>query len=305
MSTAAPDASVGVPHTLAEHRARLHGVAADGGRLAYLDEGPPDGTPVLLLHGMPTSSWLYRAVAAHLAASGLRVVAPDMLGFGASDKPGDPEAYALDRQADRVVALMGHLGIPRWTQVVHDLGGPWTWELVDRHPHCLDGLVVTNTTAYLDGFRPPAMVRLVGGPLGPLMAGLMGGRLLGPRLVGSFFRQYTGHSDRLTARIIEGYWRPLHEGATGTFLDFARSFPRMVERFARYPAALRRLDVPAMTIWGKRDPVLHWQKLPAQFARDLRIPPERMHVFEDAGHFLQEDQPEALARLILQFVRSH
>jgi len=142
------------PQSIAQHRSRLQSFGPLDQRLAYVDEGPRDGKPMVLLHGMPTSSWLYRNIIPVLANQGLRVIAPDMLGFGASSKPADLSQYAFGLQAERLVALMRALGIPRWTQVVHDLGGPWTWELADRHPETLNGLVIMNTTAYREGFAP-------------------------------------------------------------------------------------------------------------------------------------------------------
>jgi len=91
------------------------------------------------------------------------------------------------------------------------------------------------------------------------------------------------------------------EGTGHAFLAFARSFRWWFEQFERYQAALRRLDIPAATIWGRRDKVLDVKRLPAAFARDLRIPPHRQYVL-DAGHFLQEDCSREVADTILKFM---
>lgn len=290
------------PANIAQHRARLKFAGTPGERMAYLDEGPRTGKPVVLLHGMPTSSWLYRHVVPGLVQKGLRVIAPDMLGFGASDKPADPSCYAFALQADRLVALMRLLGIFRWTQVVHDLGGPWTWELADRHPQVLNGLVVLNTTAYRDGFVPPAVMKMAGGPLGSLMAFMMRNRVTGPSQIRSLFRQFMAHPDKLTEAAVQGYWLSMYEGSDQAFLAFARVFPWWFAQFDRYGQALRRLDIPAATIWGRHDKVLSANRLPDLFAKDLNIPTRLQHVLE-AGHFLQEDQPEALTDLLVAFMQ--
>jgi len=193
-----------VPATIEAHRARLKSLAVDGGAITYLEEGPGDGEVVLLLHGMPTSSWLWRKVVPGLASAGLRVVAPDLLGYGASHKPADPALYEIPRQADRVVALLDALEIRRATIVVHDLGGSWGFELADRAPERISRLVVLNTAAYRDGFNPPTIVRILGSPIGPLMLRMMRSRSLGIPMLASLFRQFTDDPSVVTAEMVRG-----------------------------------------------------------------------------------------------------
>lgn len=116
-------ASSRVPQTIEEHRGRLKYVKVEGGKMAYVDEGSHNKQVILLVHGMPASSWLFRKVIPLLTEAGLRVIAPDLLGFGASDKPKQPELYTLEKQANRLFALMSQLKMDTWTQVCHDLGG--------------------------------------------------------------------------------------------------------------------------------------------------------------------------------------
>jgi haloalkane dehalogenase len=288
--------------TIAQHRARLKTFSFQGERIAYLDEGNREGLPVVLLHGMPTSSFLYRNIAPVLAASGFRVICPDMVGFGASSKPSDAKAYAFALQAERLRALMLSLGLPSWVQVVHDLGGPWTWELAHAHPECLRGLVVMNSTAYSDGFAPPAVMKLAGGAMGGMIAFMMGNRVTGPSQIKSFFRQFMARRDLVTPELVQGHALPMQEGTTRAFLAFARRFDWWFQQFDRYSAALCALDIPAATIWGSRDKVLDMSRLTDQFARDLKIPSHRR--FEvDAGHFLQEDAPGVVANHLVQFLK--
>jgi haloalkane dehalogenase len=289
------------PKTIAQHRARLKRLAVQGGEISYVETGPRDGQAILLLHGIPTSSWLYRKVIPRLTAQGFHVVAPDLLGWGASDKPANAGEYVFERQAGRIKALLDALGIERATFVVHDLGGPWTWEIAKHWPELIERLVVLNTTAYRDGITPPKEIKMVGGPMGPSMLAMMRSRLAGRKMIGDFIKQFVGHADRIDGDVIEGYWTSLHEG-TPAFLQMARSFGDFFTRMPEWQAAIERLTIPSMVIWGEQDRVLNAEKLTSQFARSLQIPAERVHIFEDSGHFIQEDRPEDLARLVAEFV---
>lgn len=93
----------------ADHLASLDRVELDGSTLAFLNVGASDAPAVMLVHGIPTSSYLFRDVAPQIAATGYRVIAPDLMGFGASDKPADPAAYATEARSARLFALADHL----------------------------------------------------------------------------------------------------------------------------------------------------------------------------------------------------
>lgn len=292
------------PLRLADHRARLRHLDTPGGRIAYLDQGPRDGAPVVLVHGMPTSSWLYRRVAHELALAGVRAIAPDLLGFGASDKPRDRHEYGVERQARRLVALLDHLDLPTAAFVGHDLGGPWVFEVADQAPQRISGLVVLNTSAYAELMQPPREARIVGGPLGPLMLYAMGSRP-GKSMIHKFFADFTHTGKALDRDVTAGHWLPLHEGGTRAFRAFAVELDATMSQFSRHAAALRRLRVPATVIWGTEDPVLHAEKLVPRFAADLRIPDKDIHLLDQASHFLQEDRPDDVAALIAAFVHEH
>lgn len=291
-----------VPQTVVEHRARLKKADIGGYHIAYVDEGPHDGEVIVFVHGMPTNSWLWRKIIPQLTAVGLRVIAPDLLGFGASDKPTNPDEYTLEKQPKRIIALLDQLGIQKWTQVAHDLGGPWTWEVVDRATDRIQRLIILNTSAYRDGFNPPAMVKMMATPMGNMMLGMMANKVTGPFMVGTFFRMFTGNSAVIDADAVQGYWLPLHEGTTRPFRQFVGNFDHLYAQFDRYQAAFRRLNVPVLIIWGKKDQVVNVTKLAPQFASDLRVPQENIHIFEDANHFLAEDKAPAIAEKIKKFM---
>jgi len=191
-----------------QHQARLRFFEADGGKIAYVDEG--QGPAILLVHGFPTSSWLFRNVIPILVENGIRVIAPDLLGFGSSAKPDEASLYSTEAQAVRILALMQSLGIKQWSQVCHNLGGPWTWEIIDKEPEHVQKLIITNTTAYREGWHPPASIDMMATPLGAILVALMGSKLLGPRLGKSMFDDHVGHPENMTPDDREGYWLPLH-----------------------------------------------------------------------------------------------
>jgi pimeloyl-ACP methyl ester carboxylesterase len=287
--------------SLSEHRAGLQRLAVEGGELAYLDTGPTQAEPILLLHGIPTSSWLYRRIAPRLAADGLRAIAPDLLGFGASDKPTGRDIYSPRHQGERLVALLDHLELEQATLVVHDAGGPWGFEIIERHPQRVAGLVVLNTTAYADAFTPPREVRALGGLLGPTMLRLMRSRL-GKSMVHKMISDLTHTGKALDRAATEPHWQALREGSTTALRAFAQNLAPFTAHFSQYADALRRADIPASLIWGTHDPVLHADRLTPRFTEDLGLEPGDIHLLERASHFLQEDRPDDIADLISHFV---
>ena len=290
-----------VPTAVSDHRRRLHTMPDDDVSLAYLDEGPRDGAAIMLLHGLPTSSFLYRDIVPKLTAAGHRVIAPDLIGFGASSKPTDEAAYALEAQARRVLALADALHIDSFALVVHDLGGPVGWEVLGAQPMRVTRLMVLNTTAY-EPFNPPSEMNMLGGAMGGTMAGMMAGEVFGPGAVAKFVRGFTANPEAITDDEAKAYWWPLHEGGTAPMLWMARRFNSFKARFPRYQTSLRRFAGPASLLWGARDPVLSFDQLAPQFARDLRLPPERVKQLTNASHFLQEDAPQEVSAAILELM---
>ncbi len=291
-----------MPGAVREHRSHLsYAPLPDGETMAYLDAGPRDGEVVVLTHGLPTSSYLYRKVVPLLTARGFRVIAPDFVGFGASSKPEEAAAYAIPLQADRLLALLGGLGVRRFTLVVHDLGGLVAFEVLDKAPERIERLLVLDTTAYRDGFEPPREMRMLGGWMGGMMAWSMESAALGPALTRSFLRDHVG-GGAVEDGAVQVTWWSLHEGSAVPMRAVARSFDAIMASFPRYQDALRRFRGPAALLWGKEDRVLPFATLADRFAADLRIPPERVHAVEGARHFLQEDHPEAVADAVARLM---
>jgi haloalkane dehalogenase len=120
----------------------------DGLRMHYIDEGPADAEVVLLLHGQPTWSYLYRTVVARLVAHGLRAVAPDLIGFGRSDKPLERSAYTVPAHVDWLAQFVGAVGLSGVTLVVQDWGGPLGLGVLDVAPDLARRVVAANTVLH-------------------------------------------------------------------------------------------------------------------------------------------------------------
>lgn len=277
-----------------------------GGGLHYVDEGPRDGRPVVLLHGNPGWSYLYRRFVPALTDAGHRAIAVDLLGFGRSDKPDDPDEYAIARHVARLEALLDSLDLRDACLVVHDWGGPIGLPWAVHNPDRTQRLLILNTFApRLPGPMGKGltlrMLRTAG--VGELIAKSRGG------LTEDFLlRTGTRHRDRLDDDARSAYRAPHPDRASRTGV---LAFPRQVPLSPSGPVAeltreteegLRRhfADRPARICWGMRDVLFgpavleHWRDLLPQ-APVLRL--------DDAGHFVQEDAHERVIPDLLTLLR--
>ncbi len=257
----------------------------------YLDEGA--GRPVLLLHGEPTWSFLWRKTIPPLALRA-RVVAPDLIGFGRSDKPTDVGWYTYDRHVASVARLVDELGLERLTLVVHDWGGPIGLRFAVEQPGLVERIVILDTG--IVGGKPPSelwlrfreVVREVAGELD-----------IG-RLVEAGTAQ--GLSDEVRAAYDAPF--PTPESKAG-----ARAFPEHVPTEPEHPStepmnrvrdALARWEKPVLVVWGAQDTVL----LPAIAEHFVRLIPGAQGpvLVDGASHFLQEDRPDEVTAAILGFL---
>jgi haloalkane dehalogenase len=263
----------------------------DGLRLAHLDEG--DGAPVLLLHGEPTWSFLWRHTMRPLLAAGLRTIVPDHAGFGRSDKPTALGWYSYDRHTALAADLLERLDLRDVTLVVHDWGGPIGLRLAVEQPQRIARIVVTDTGLFTGRQQmSPAWEAFRGFveqtedlPIGMLIRGAC-------------------HTDPGEA-VLAAYEAPFHDAASKAG---ARAFPLMIPRTPDEPGAdagQRTLDAladddrPVLVLWADGDPVIPL-KTGERFA--AAIGTEVAHVIPQAGHFLQEDQGELIGRLIADWI---
>ena len=264
----------------------------DGLRLHYLETGA--GDPVLMLHGWPTSSYLWRRIVP-IVGEGNRAIALDLPGYGKSDKPLD-SSYSF-RFYDRILSgFFDQIGVDRVGLAVHDLGGPVGLYWAAQHPERVTKLALLNTLVFS---RPsPAVVMFLAS------ARLPGVRSWLTSPAGLRFAMRLGVHDksRLSEEAIAAYLEP-----------FASDGARRALRKAGtglHPGGLReieawlpRIDVPVTLLYGEKDRIL------PDVARTMRkvserVPQAELSTLPDAGHFCQEECPEEIGEALSAFFRA-
>jgi pimeloyl-ACP methyl ester carboxylesterase len=275
--------------------------AVDGQRLFYQEAGPSDAPTLVLLHGFPTSSFMFRDLIPQLADD-YHVIAPDHLGFGFSDAPAAADFdYTFDALADLTEHLLDQLGVDRYAIYVQDYGAPIGWRLALRNPQAITAIVTQNGNGYDDGFvasfwktvwdyqreQTPATEAAIRTALD----------------IDSIKWQYVTGVDDETLLSPDAWThdaalvnRPGNdEVQLRLFLDYATNAPS-------YPALheyLRASGVPVLAVWGKGDPIFGPDGARA-FARDA-VDAE-IHLL-DGGHFLLESAGGQVADLIRDFLK--
>jgi haloalkane dehalogenase len=276
------------------------------GRMHYVDEGPRDGRPVVLVHGNPTWGFLYRNFVGPLADAGYRAIVPDHLGFGRSDKPADPELYRIPRHIERLDSLLESLDLHDAVVVPQDWGGPIGLSWAVAHPERVGGLFILNTYAHgpRGKVKLPVPLRLFRTPgVGEL---LVKGLHLFVR--GFLFRVGVVHRERLTPDVRRAYLTPHPSWSSRTsVLVFPREIPAsgsgaVAELTARLERGLEEhfSAKPARIIWAMRDPAFTPAMLDQLWRKTL--PQAAVTKIEDAGHYLQEDAHERIVPELLSFL---
>jgi haloalkane dehalogenase len=290
-----------------------HVTLPDGLRLHYVDEGPPAAEPVLLLHGQPTWSYLYRHVVARLAAHGLRAVAPDLVGFGRSDKPVSRGAHSVTAHVRWMTQFVDALALRDITLVVQDWGGPFGLGVLAERPELFRSVVAANTA--LHTADPSLAGRLTwachAAPDGTVTVeqALLDYQRLTQELMPfspSLFVQGATES-ALPDPVLAAYDAPFPDERS---CAGPRQLPLLMgltpasecaQRNVRTMQALREFRGPFLTAFSDGDPATRgW----AEVLR-AHVPGAagQAHVtIPGAGHFLQEDRGEELADVVARLV---
>jgi pimeloyl-ACP methyl ester carboxylesterase len=265
----------------------LRRVALSTGELAYADEG--DGPAVVLLHGFPTSSHLWRDLVPILAPR-FRTIAPDLLGYGRSSKPEDPSALTIRAQAGHVRELLDRTGIDEFAVIGHDVGGGVAQLLA------LEGGVATMVlvdSISFDSWPIEAVRMLQAADPGEADEEYVRG------VVGLALDVGLAHGDRLAATDREAYLRPWIE-APAALVRAARAIDGI--GLAGTEERLRALDTRVLLVWGEEDPYQ-----PAELVERLSdvLPGSTAALLPGCAHFVTEDAPEAVLPLIAEYLRVH
>ncbi|ODQ95131.1 alpha/beta fold hydrolase [Mycolicibacterium holsaticum] len=276
------------------------------GRVHYIDEGPRDGRPVLLVHGNPTWGFLYRNFVGPLVKHGYRVIVPDFLGFGRSDKPAEAARYGIADHTRRLDSLLASLDLHEVTVVPQDWGGLALVWAAD-HPDRVAGLFILNTSAHgLRGpWRFPLPLKLFRAPIvGELM--VKGLNLFHRAFL---FRVGVVHRDRLTPEIKRAYLAPHPSWSSRTGV---LAFPRQIPAHPDEPLSVylggveQRLtehfrNRPVKIVWAMNDVAFSPDMLDDLWAP--MFPHATIVRLDDAGHYLQEDAHERIVPELLEFLQ--
>ena len=268
-------------------------------RLHYVEEG--SGDPVLMLHGNPTWSYLYRRFLPRIADAGHRAVAVDHMGFGRSDRPPGHRHYHLRGHVENLVAFIRELDLRRITLVVQDWGGPIGFGAALQEPDRMARLVVMNTWLGVlpEGIRMPFHDPFRQRGLGEILA--LGANLFVEAMFAGM------RPETATPLIAEAYRAPFPDYYSRVpILAFARDIPIGEDHpTAAYMAELGRgaptLELPTLLVWGMRDPVL---PPPLLDGWKVLFPHAEALELATARHYLQEDEPQAIADRIVAFLGS-
>lgn len=269
--------------------------SGEGGelRIGYVDEGPRDASPVLLMHGEPSWSFLYRKIIPRLSDRN-RVVAPDLIGFGRSDKPAAKEDYTYERHVAWMSAWLLALDLKDITLFCQDWGGLIGLRLVAAFPERFARVVVANTgmptgVGMTDAFG--AWLQMSQSiPVFPagMIVNMGSLRELSPEEIAAYDAPYPDETYKAGARIFP------------TLVPVTPEHASVAENKAAW-AVLERFEGPFLTAFSDGDPVSKGGDAPFQ----ARVPGAkgiRHLIIEGGGHFLQEDRPEKIAEVIQNLI---
>lgn len=277
------------PANYGDHRSQQQSFVIEGQSIAFTDHG--EGQVLVLLHGVPTSSWMYRKLIP-LLQTDLRVISVDLLGYGSSDKPDDAD-YSDVAQARRIRALLQHLEINQYGLLMHDMGGLVAWEIMHQAPDEVTDAIILNTIVGKHGFNHP---NFNPGIMTRQLMGLYSSDLSSAIVLDKTFSDLGLTGDyKLSEEECFGYVLPMREGADPALYHFFTSINEdMFQALEQKWEALKSWDGDAIIMWGARDETLTSDQIP-MLQSALSIPYKNVFIFENNAHFLAEEIPAQIA----------
>ncbi len=253
-------------------------VHLDGLEIHYVDEGY-GSRPILMVHGNPVWSYVWRRLIPSIAA-GHRALALDLMGFGKSDKP-HPSLHDFPHHARIVSSFIQSLGLRNVVLILHDWGGPFAMQYMVRNQQNVAGLVLMNTFLTTDYRIPPSVAA---------------------KITPSIIKEAAVHPENISEAALEAYWAPFpDEESKKVYQAFPRMFPDSPTHPSFKPIreieqALPSLKVPTLLVWGTaRSGPVYAERI-SKMIPDSRLRPVK------GGHFVQEDAPEEVEKLVLEFL---
>lgn len=275
---------------------RYRFATVSGRKLFFREAGDPKAPAIVLLHGFPASSHMFRDLIP-LLADRFHVIAPDFIGFGQSDAPSATEfAYSFEALTDHVDGLLAQLNLPSYVLYMQDYGGPVGYRLFTRHPDKVSGFVIQNANAYLEGVGEAAK-----GVFLPLWANRNAQTEAAARNFltadTTKFQYIVGAKD--PARVSPDNWthdqalldRP---GTAAYQLDLLENYKTNVALYDTWHAAFRKYQPKTLLVWGKGDPFF----IPAGAEAYLKDLPNAKLVWLEAGHFVLDENAHTVAQEI-------
>lgn len=251
--------------------------------ISYTDEGK--GETVLLLHGVPTSSWLYRDIIDSLVQQGKRVIAPDLIGYGQSDKPKDLSSYTYDKQSYRLFELMSSLDINKWTQVCHDMGSLVTWQMIDNDSlNKISKLVILNSILEKENFNPPMKFKknFFGRSYSKIYCSHFGTSMIKTTLNNGMYKQ------KIDKVSLYGYVSPLKNAGHHALYQFFTDFDSAYKLIETNNIRLTNFKGNIIFLWGIHDEILTYEQI------NHTVNPKQENVtiikLENSNHFVQEQE---------------
>ncbi|MGE0218904.1 alpha/beta fold hydrolase [Mycolicibacterium sp.] len=290
-------ASKAVEALLERHRSSGRFFSADGIRSFVLDEGPRDAPPVVCIHGVPASSFLFRKTVPALTKFGLRGIAIDLPGLGLAERPAGAD-YTWTGLGRWMTAAIDALELERFHLVVHDIGGPIGFEVAHAIPDRVQSLTLLNTVIDVATFHRPW-------PMEPFAhKGIGEAWLQSLKIPGSFvsIMRLVGVSRHVTTDEIL-CWKPHLFGDDDgrAFLEIMRGFELTAEKQALYRSAVGKdRPYPVQIVWGDRDTMLRWGRQGAEAQRATGL---ETATLLPAKHFVPEDQPVQVASAVHELIQ--
>jgi haloalkane dehalogenase len=282
-------------------------------RMHYVEAGPPDADPVVLLHGQPTWSYLYRTVIETVAAAGHWVIAPDLIGFGRSDKPTDRFAYTFRRHVDWMTRFVAALDLTRISLVVQDWGGPIGLAVLAGDPDRFGAVVASNTILHTSEPALDGRLRWANHAVDPgrvvleeALVDYISFTQRAPHLRASDFVSFATVAD-VAPDVLAAYDAPFPDES---YQAGMRQFPSLIPLTRNDPGAainratweaLEEFDRPFLTAFSDGDEASGgWDRVFQERVPGAAGQPHA--VIAGAGHFVQEDKGQELGEIIVNFL---